>query len=256
MALIIKDNLLQQLNKNDSAMLKYIYQHSDTICSISIKDLAEELNCAPSSVTRLCKKIGYSGFSELKFCLHQVPPVEEDNDSDSSPSYQSIVADISTNISGTAGLLQEEVIYKVASLLNSDIPVYLYYPGGITDNLVKYFEKLLMINGRPNVYQLHSSKITAHLIQNIPEQGIIFFISASGSWHQTVRQAQEANLHNMITIGITPVYNNDVAIMCKYNLRFFAQHRENKGTEYTSRICIFYLIDTLIEFYRELRKGR
>ena len=237
MVLKIDDDTLRQLNETESEMLKYVYRHKAAVCSMSIKELAGELNCAPSSVVRFCKKIGYSGFSEVKYALQDDRSNTEPANSEVSvpATYESIMTDISTSIVGTAGLMQNERLYKVASLLNTDLPVYLYYPGGITDNLVTYLERLLMINGRTNVYQLHSGNMTAHLIQTIPEQ--------------------TAKLHNLVSVGITPVYNNDVAVHCNYNLRFFAHQRENKGAEFTSRLCIYYLIDTLIEFYRQLKKG-
>ena len=257
MVLKIDDDTLRQLNETESEMLKYVYRHKAAVCSMSIKELAGELNCAPSSVVRFCKKIGYSGFSEVKYALQDDRSNTEPANSEVSvpATYESIMTDISTSIVGTAGLMQNERLYKVASLLNTDLPVYLYYPGGITDNLVTYLERLLMINGRTNVYQLHSGNMTAHLIQTIPEQAIIIFISASGMWHKTVKLAQTAKLHNLVSVGITPVYNNDVAVHCNYNLRFFAHQRENKGAEFTSRLCIYYLIDTLIEFYLQLKKG-
>ena len=64
-----------------------------------------------------------------------------------------------------------------------------------------------------------------------------------------------ASLHNLITVGITPYTNNPIATNCLYNLRFFTHPKENQGTEYTSRLCIFYTIDTLIAFYRMLKRG-
>ena len=81
------------------------------------------------------------------------------------------------------------------------------------------------------------------------------FVDAEKPWELAKDPAQTAKLHNLVSVGITPVYNNDVAVHCNYNLRFFAHQRENKGAEFTSRLCIYYLIDTLIEFYRQLKKG-
>ena len=209
-SLKIDDNLLRRLNESDNQILKYIYGRGTDICNMSVQQFAAEVSCAPSSVIRFCRKIGFSGFSELKYALGKSDsPKEKEVITDGNLSFETILSDITTDIRGTANLLENDDIYRIANLLLSDIPLYLYYPSGITDSLIRYLEKLLMI----------------------------------------------ASLHNLITVGITPYTNNPVAANCRYNLRFFTHPKENQGTEYTSRLCIFYTIDTLIAFYRMLKRG-
>ena len=255
-SLKIDDNLLRRLNESDNQILKYIYGRGTDICNMSVQQFAAEVSCAPSSVIRFCRKIGFSGFSELKYALGKSDsPKEKEVITDGNLSFETILSDITTDIRGTANLLENDDIYRIANLLLSDIPLYLYYPGGITDSLVRYLEKLLMISGRAKVYQLHSGNMTEHMIKTFPHDAIIVFISASGTWGKTVSLARNASLHNLITVGITPYTNNPVAANCRYNLRFFTHPKENQGTEYTSRLCIFYTIDTLIAFYRMLKRG-
>ena len=252
----IDSSSFQQLNESENQILKYIYSKGSEICKMSVQQFAREVSCAPSSVIRFCKKIGLSGFSELKYIIrNDVQPETKQAVYNGNVPFGSILSDITTDIRGTANLLENDDIYRVADLLLSDIPLYLYYPGGITDSLVRYLEKLLMISGRPKVYQLHSGNMTEHLINTIPHDAIIIFISASGTWGKTVSLARSAKLHDMITVGITPYTNNAVSSQCRYNLRFFTHQKENKGTEYTSRLCIFYAIDTLVSFYRMLKEG-
>ena len=252
----IDDSKLRQLNENENQILKFIYSRGADICDMSVQRFASEVSCAPSSIIRFCKKIGLSGFSELKYVLSKDDvPKKSEASIEQDISFGTILSDITTDLRGTANLLENDDIYRIADLLLSEIPLYLYYPGGITDSLVRYLEKLLMISGRPKVFQLHSGNMTEHLINTIPHDAIIIFISASGTWGKTVSLARNASLHNLITVGITPYTNNPVAANCRYNLRFFTHPKENQGTEYTSRLCIFYTIDTLIAFYRMLKRG-
>ena len=135
----LDEKTLRLLNESENQMLRYIYRHGKEICDMNVSEFAKISSCAPSSVVRFCKKIGYSGFAELKYALKS--GIENNNQTEKitqTLSCQNILSDISTNIRGTANLLESEDIYKIAELLNSDIPVYLYFPGGITDNLVRY----------------------------------------------------------------------------------------------------------------------
>ena len=68
-SLTIDDNLLRRLNESDNQILKYIYGRGTDICNMSVQQFAAEVSCAPSSVIRFCRKIGFSGFSELKYAL-------------------------------------------------------------------------------------------------------------------------------------------------------------------------------------------
>lgn len=253
----LNETIIQSLTPSDENLLRFIYKNADNIPDMSVKTFAEQASCAPSSVVRFCKKIGYSGFSELKFAVRRE---NERTDTAITPAphlvtFDSIKEDLFGAIRGTSSLINTDNTYRIAELLNSDLPVYLFYPGGITDNLQRYLEKRLMINGRPHVYQVHSSNMVSHLIKTLPHEAILVFISASGTWGRTVELAKEASLRNLTTVGITPYTNNEVASHCKYNMRFFTQNRENSGAEYTSRLCIYYVIDALIEFYINLKEG-
>ena len=187
-SLKIDDNLLRRLNESDNQILKYIYGRGTDICNMSVQQFAAEVSCAPSSIIRFCKKIGFSGFSELKYVLSKDDvPKKSEASIEQDISFGTILSDITTDLRGTANLLENDDIYRIADLLLSEIPLYLYYPGGITDSLVRYLEKLLMISGRAKVYQLHSGNMTEHLINTIPHDAIIMAYSASAKDETRIR---------------------------------------------------------------------
>lgn len=52
-------------------ILEYIKKHRNDVHLPSIQKMSKELYIAPNSVMRLSKKLGYSGFAELKFALQK-----------------------------------------------------------------------------------------------------------------------------------------------------------------------------------------
>ena len=58
-----------QMNDTDDEIVSYIQKNRANIMDFSIQKIAADLYIAPNSVMRLAKKLGYSGFSELKFSL-------------------------------------------------------------------------------------------------------------------------------------------------------------------------------------------
>ena len=88
------------------------------------------------------------------------------------------------NIDGTAGLISEEQLSRTFHYLDSDCPIYVWAPGGLTSILSNYFEKLLLSIGRQNVYLLESSKMSAHILQNQKNKCLLILISTTGNLNQ------------------------------------------------------------------------
>lgn len=79
-----EERVLQQeftLNDTDDAIVDYIRKNRNRLDKLSIQKVAEELYLVPNAIMRLCKKLGYKGFAEMKFLIKS-----EDN--------------VTTNISG------------------------------------------------------------------------------------------------------------------------------------------------------------
>ncbi len=70
-SLHLDDTIIKSLTGNELNILKYIYGHADDIRHMSIQELASQVSYSSATVLRFCKKLGYSGFAELKYVLHQ-----------------------------------------------------------------------------------------------------------------------------------------------------------------------------------------
>ena len=60
-----------QLGEAEKLAARYILDNGSACSQMSIKTLAEHSGCSTASIVRLCKDLGYSGFSELKFQIQQ-----------------------------------------------------------------------------------------------------------------------------------------------------------------------------------------
>lgn len=66
-------NIGMQTNDTEDDILAYIEKHRKDISQLSIQKIAKDLYTAPNSIMRLLKKLGYSGFAELKFAVQNEP---------------------------------------------------------------------------------------------------------------------------------------------------------------------------------------
>ena len=53
------------MTTNEFYVLKYILNNTSSIVDMSIQQLAEEVNFSTTTIVRLCKKLNFSGFTEM-----------------------------------------------------------------------------------------------------------------------------------------------------------------------------------------------
>ena len=258
-SLHLDDTIIKSLTGNELNILKYIYGHANDIRHMSIQELASQVSYSSATVLRFCKKLGYSGFAELKYVLHQELLKSREalpsSQGTHSLSTRMIMENLSSNMEGTARLIQEEQLGQTFRYLDSGCPVYLWAPGGLTSILTDYFEKLLFSIGRQKVYKIEASRMAEHILRNIHAESVLILISTTGDYAPTVKLAKLARMHNVPIISITPYTSNLIAEQATASFRFFTNQRENRGSEFTSRLPIFYLIHLIINSYLQYRQG-
>lgn len=254
----VDEAVMKSLSKNELSVLQYIYAHPQEVCSMSIKELSSQVCYSPTTVLRLCKKLNLSGFSELKYTLrsrlkHPAPTFSASTGA--SRDDTEILQNMSKELVATFHFIDHEQLLEIITLLDSDRPLYIYSPGGITGIVAEYLQRLLFIAGRKQVFMMESTKLAQHMVKELSPDNILFLISTGGTFAPTLRLARIAAMRQIPMIAISPYEANTLSTLAQYNLRFFTTQRENSGAELTSRLPLFYLISALIRCYVLYKDG-
>lgn len=248
----LNDTVIKSLTGNELNILRYIYKQPERIPDMSVHEFAVAVSYSTATVMRFCKKLGYSGFAELKYTLRRQLgertrsfPVGESYSLD----IRRMVDNLSYNTEGTARLIQEEQLYQTFRYLDSDCALYLWAPGGVTSILTDYFEKLLFSIGRQKVYKIDSPRIGEHILRDLSTEALLILISTTGDFPPTAKLARLARMNSIPILSITPYANNAIAEFGTINFRFFTNQRENRGAEFTSRLPVFFVIQFIIHGY-------
>ncbi|WP_288951589.1 MurR/RpiR family transcriptional regulator [uncultured Catenibacterium sp.] len=62
---------VENLNEAEMCVYNYIVKNLKHILNLSVRELADEVHVSTATVMRFCKKMGYSGFSELKYKIKE-----------------------------------------------------------------------------------------------------------------------------------------------------------------------------------------
>ena len=256
----LSDETIQSLSRHELNVLKYVYEHTESVLDLSIRELSERVSYSPATVLRFCKKLGYSGFAEFKYALRAARRESVGLEAAPSPrparSSDLMIDLLNSNIQATAGLIQEEQLLRTFRFFDSPMPIYIWSPGGITDTTGEYLERLLLSTGRQGVYRIESARLFSHLINTVGKDSLMVLITTSGSFGNTIRIGKLSQMKGLPILSITPYTSNEIADLSTVSFRFFTDQRENLGAEYTSRLPIFFTIHTIIQCYIRYREER
>ncbi|MBO0452675.1 MULTISPECIES: MurR/RpiR family transcriptional regulator [Enterococcus] len=251
---ILDNEVLTSLNPNERAILHYIYTNPHVVENATIRELADQLTVSTTTILRFCKKIRLAGYSELKYIIKQDKAFYTKETLKKKPN-SALLQEMSQEIENTLLLMKNQTVQQMIEILNSSRHIHLYSGGGISGRVLDYWEKMLFSYGRQNVYRYEASRLAFHIAETLTEQDVLFVISCSGTYEPTIRMANLAKMRGATVVAITPYTDNVLATTADLTFRFFGHPRQNKNTEFTSRLPIFFIIDTIFKAYLASLEG-
>lgn len=230
-----------QLNDTDDSIIEYILSNKENINEIAIQKMAQDLFISPNSIMRLTKKLGYSGFSELKFLISK----EDDFVEYKRENHLEIIKRMPKNILKTLDIIDDSVLdLTVKRMLKSKCCMF----AGVGDST--YFCEMISKNlrclGIKTEYYQHIHDMF-YFVSKSKETDTIIIISASGETARICELAKEAKSHKAFVISITHLCKNSLADIADINLYFWGEDRNVNGYNVTDRSGLMVLSRLLSE---------
>lgn len=229
------------LNDTDDDIAEYINKHKDSIMKLSIQKIAYDLFIAPNTIMRFSKKLGYSGFSELKYSLRQ-----ELNPIDSSITISSqLLSQLPMNIVKTLDIIDTASIQKVAKMMSVANCTIL---AGVGDST--YFCEMMGKNLRSVEYQVQYYQQMHDMffaVRHATRKDLLVVISARGENSRLIELAKEASARDMPVVSITHFYDNSLANIANERLYFWGEDREVNRYNITDRSGLMMIVRLLSE---------
>jgi DNA-binding MurR/RpiR family transcriptional regulator len=242
----IDNNILNTMTQSELSVLQYIDNHTSEVLNMSIHELSEKVFFSTATILRVCKKLNFSGYAELKFALKNITPSQELLSNDPT-SNENILLDLYTQIENTSRLLDTKNIEIVVNYLLSNKKIHLFSTG-ITTMVFEYMQRYLLATERSTILYKTDS-LAFHSAQNLTNNDILILASVTGSDPSILKVARLAKSNNVPIIAITPITNNPLSQIADTTLYFFAKDRTFSNSDIKSRTSIFYIIDMIVEHY-------
>lgn len=245
----IFSNEMRSLTFTEKQIFYYIENHLEKAQSMSLTTLAEENNVSTTSIVRMSHKLGFSGFSELKFNLKQLHSKLNAEDT----LHQLIpVQQYMEQLSSGLNKLDIDLLIQAAKRMRESEKVVIISVG-LTKMVGEYMSKRLMQLNCSSSYIYESHMID--LITNwVNKKDCVIFISSSGNTKTLLKAAEKINHLFIPTIVLTN--NSDSQLMQTTDLAISlsVQNQLYHGYDISARSFLVVLSDLVVDYYHMIEE--
>lgn len=238
-----------ELNDSDKEILNFIFSNVKLCSELSLSKLASRLYVSESAIFRLCKKIGLSGYSEMKYELADLA-----EDAGQRKSLQKSFADrLSLTVKEETKYFNSLNLDSLYTSLSQAGTIYIYATGWQQTSLANYLANQLLINVRKPAIILPSAAEELGMSNRWVKSGDhLFVISFSGDNSAICEELERVRLINnkFVITSMTMMKESQLAKLSDYNI--FFQPEMISESNYVPKWAVspaYIMIDLLIDGY-------
>jgi len=256
--MLLTEKLNQQTNMSsgEKSIAEFILHVGRKLNKYSTRNIADSTYTSPATVIRLCKKMGYSGFEELREqYLKEIDYLEREfGDVDVNFPFQKddTISMVANKISrlyeetakDTLSIMQYDMLQKAVILIKYCETLYVFSAGTALNHAEAFKEKMMKI-GR-NVIISNNLSYQLYEVNCIKKKDCAMIISYSGETEKTIHIANTCKEKGIPVIALTSFGENTLSQLatCKLLISTRESLFHNIG-DFSSHISVNLLMDTL-----------
>lgn len=247
------NNLLVRLRSNMEPLSKklrqvadYILENAHEVQFQTITDLARNTQTSEATVVRLCRDMGYKGYSDFRMAL----AVDlSQNASKSAPIKDGDICDISASsavdsLQDTAKLIDRKALDRICTLVHSADFIGCVGVGAssIVGRYLAY--RLIRIGKKAIMYE--DTHLAAMNASRSTHGDLWFSVSSSGSTKEVVHAAKQAFNKNVPVVALTNINHSPLSAISTEMLVAARPEGPLTGGAFASKVGALLLVDVLV----------
>ncbi len=231
----------KRLSENDIYIWNYISSHTHECETLPIELLASYCHVSKTTVLRFAKRIGLSGYSELKLLLKLDNGMEQATTSQ----IDTIQKGYNKYIDGIKKKNLSAIIREIHFAKN----VYIHARGAVQRSVAdELYRSFLPLNKL--FFRIKTIGETHHYVQNITKGDVVVILSYSGESEESIQFAKMLKLKGAKVIAVTATKNNTLQQLADDGIYIEpVTICEENGIEHHCLGGYFILIDILFVSY-------
>lgn len=243
----------RKLNDSEIRIIQFVLDNAKLCKSLSLSELAEKLYVSRSAIFRLCKHLGLSGYTELKFYLNEVCS-ENEQDNNKINFANNFGADLEKETENLRKYFDSLDLAKFYTELSNASNVYIYSTGWIQQMLSNYLSHELLLFGISSIV-LPAAISELEMVGKIAQKGdMLFIISYTGDNKEINDELTKFELVNnkLRYVSFTDLKQNELASLSDYN--FYYPTIKFTTNNNASFFMAYSLVDFLVNKFDIWRK--
>lgn len=256
--MLIKDQLREKKNmsNNEKIVANYLLKTDENIEKDTVRTVAEKTYTSPSTIIRLCHKLGFTGFSdfknkflnEVKYFNLQFQNVDVNfpfRREDTAREVMSKITDLYIEtIKDTEKVVDMRTLLRCRKICSESEEIHIFSYGTYLNQAYSFKEKMMKIGKKVMIssnlnYQLYEAEI-------MQAGDIAIIISYSGETNNSLLIAKQCRKNNIPTIAITSIGENDLTKICDETLYISTKESLYKNIgDYSIHLSVSYVLDVL-----------
>lgn len=236
-----------RLNSNDMQLVSFLLRNRSKVGDMKSSEISDLVYSSPATLTRLSKKLGFNGFSELRYFITN-EAIEHNKTSINH------TAALIKDMHDTINLLAQTDLVPLVQEMHNAGHIYLYG----TDWGEKRACNLLARNFLAchlTLYTIPSITELKWILPSLKDDDMLIVISFSGENIEMNEGLLQLKLRKIPFMSITPLAKNTLASRADYNL-YYCSTRLNisaaADTEYNYFSPLEFVVDALFRYYLDM----
>ncbi len=243
--------LYGEMGKAEKQIADWIFENPGKIISLSIVDLAEKCKCSEATIVRFSKRLGLSGYQELKISLAAEgggSPISTGISAEDTPfeMYQKICEDIYLSFEKTKKSLDSASLAAACEKILSANKIVLFGLGNSASVATDASHKFLRAGLNAVAYSDNHMQVIA--ASHLEKNDVAIGISHSGSSKDIVDALRLAKAQGATTIAITNSGKSPILKVTDIPLFTSADETEYTILGLSSRLVQLAIINVLYHY--------
>lgn len=214
---IIREQL-EEMFPAERKVAEYILNHPETAATVGITELAEQSGTSEATIIRMCKRLGYKGFYQLKICLSSelgyIRLMGQPQQPSGSMETGEVLRLLARDMIALEDNLNQDVLSAVIALLQRSSRVYVLAAGNSIPCAMDFSFRLCRLGIRTTCNSIIEN--TLNEISLGQEGETLVVISHSGSSKQVLRGMELARSRGIRIVLLTHSSRNSAALLADY----------------------------------------
>ncbi len=187
----------KNLTQNEVTILQYIIDHIEDVLNMGVRQVARDNFTSTSTIMRLAKKMGYSGFVDMHYRLLPLIKNIEKNEQIENKIFENFSSDLVLKYSSYKDIQE---FTKILSQMQSK---YVFiYGTGFSAIMAEYMYKKFLVLGKKCIFA-NAADSNGVFESNLEDIGLFVVFSRSGETKLVLDKIKTAQINNIITVTIT-----------------------------------------------------